>query len=63
MKNIFIAFLNVRSLCSSIADVKHIISMKDYDKMGLVETLLSENIPDKNILIDVYKIFSADRGT
>lgn len=62
MKNLSIAFFNVRSLCSSFADVKEIISRENFDLVGLVETWLTHNVSNENISIDGYNIVRADRG-
>lgn len=63
MRDLSIAFFNVRSLTSSFSDVKDFILQENFDVIGIVETWLTDGVPSTAVNIDGYKFVRCDRET
>ena len=61
MKQIKIAFLNIRSLIPHLSDFTDVVKHNDYDIVGLSETWLNSNIGDEVIYLQGYKVVRSDR--
>ena len=54
LKNPFLSYLNINSLCYKIVDLRHILEQTGIEIVAVSETKLSEEFPDSQFVIDGY---------
>ena len=56
------ALLNVRSLRNKLAELEDVVVKNSFDVIAITETLLNDNIDDKELALQGYRLFRRDRA-
>ena len=59
---LYLCFLNIRSVTKNINDIHNLIKREGFDIFGLSETRLDESIPSSGISLPGYQILRKDRN-